>query len=77
VQEGGREAAAFPGLPDDWVHFAVDSDAPVAGAFERLLGEPVVPVPALEDLYKAVPELLEFGLTDIASTQSYKVDQEI
>jgi len=51
VDDRWVEAARLAGLRDHGVHSAVDSDAPVARALEGLLGEPVVPVPAPQDLH--------------------------
>jgi len=77
VEEGRAEPAALAGLPDDGVHLAVDADAPVAGALEGLLGEPVVPVPAAQHLDQTVAELGQLGLRDIPAAKADQVDEEI
>ena len=77
VEEGGAEAAAVAGLRDHGVHLAVDADAAVARALERLLGEPVVTVPPPQNLDQTVAKFLQLGFANIALGQTDQMDQKI
>ena len=77
VEEGGAEAAAVPGLRDHGVHLAVDADAAVARALERLLGEPVVTVPPPQNLDQTVAKFLQLGFANIALGETDQMDQKI
>ena len=77
MDERRREAAALTGLRDDRVHFAVDPDASVARAFEGLLREPVVAVPASQHLHQRQPELLQLFLVDVAAPQLNQVNHKV
>lgn len=77
VKEGAGEPAGLARLSYHRVHLAIDANATIPGALERLLGEPVVTIPALEDLDEAVAKFLQLGLADIAFCQPYQVDQKI
>jgi len=77
VQEGTAQPAGLAGLTYHGVHLAVDANATISGALEWLLREPVIPIPALQDLDEAVAKFLQLGLPDIAFCQPYQVDQKI
>jgi len=77
MEELGGQTGGVARLADDGVHLAVNSDAPVAGPLERLLGEPVVPVPPTEDLNEAVSKFSQLALAHISLTQSNEMDQKI
>ena len=77
VEEGGAEAAGVPGLRDHGVHLAVDADAAVARALERLLGEPVVTVPPPQNLDQTVAKFLQLGFANIALGETDQMDQKI
>ena len=77
VQELWRQATVVSCLTDDGIHLAVDSDASVPGALEWLLREPVVAVPAAEDLYQGVAKFSQLSLAYISFTEPYEMDQKI
>jgi len=77
MEELRGQAGGVARLADDGVHLAINSDAPVPGTLEGLLGEPVVPVPATEDLNEAVSKFSQLGLAHISLTQSNEMDQKI
>jgi len=77
VEELWRQATVVTSLTDHGVHLAIDSDASVPGAFEWLLGEPVVAVPSAENLYQGIPKFLQLSLAYISFTQTYEMDQKI
>jgi len=77
MQELGGEAGGHGRLVDQRVHLAVDSDAPVAGAFEGLLGEPVAHVPPAQHLHQAVVEFAQLELGHVPSRQADEVHQEV
>lgn len=77
VKEGATEPAGLAGLAYHGVHLAVNTNAPISGPFEWLLGEPVVSIPPPQSLNEAVAKFRQLGLADITFCQPYKVDQKI
>ena len=77
VQEGTAEPAGLSSLSYHRIHLAVDANATIPGALEWLLWEPVVTIPALQDLDEAVAKFLQLGFADIAFCQPDQVDQKI
>lgn len=77
VEKGRWETAAISGLGYDRVHFSVYPDTPIAGAFEWFLWEPVVSVPPPQNLNQAVSEFGKLTLTNISTTESDEVYEEV
>ena len=67
MNELWTEAAGLSSLAYDGVHPPVDADASVTRPLEGLFWEPVVSVPAPEDLHQAGVEFLQLSLGDVGS----------
>jgi len=77
VKKAGGKTATVSGLSYDRVHFSVYPDTPIAGPFERFLGEPVVSVSPPQNLDQAVSEFGELAFTHISTTESDEVYEEV
>jgi len=58
VDRIGRHSDDLGRLCDDGIDLAIDPDAPVAAALARLVGKPVVAIPAPQNLHDGDFELL-------------------
>lgn len=77
VQVRAWQPDGVPGLGDDGVHGAVDSQAPVGGASVRPVGEPVVAVPVGQQLAERALEHLELGFAQAVVVQPEQLHQEV
>lgn len=77
VEHGGQEANICARLGYHRVHFAVDSDTAVARSSIGSVGEPVIPVPSLENLCQRALEQLQLPFCHLACLNAQQIHQKI